>query len=148
MPQNPCIIATKSPSAEVCIFDYTKHPSVPAGSASGLGTQKASPQLTLLGHKKEGYGLSWSPATQGRLLSGADDGMICYWDLNTMEASANTLMATRTFTEHTSVVEDVAWHPQQADIFGSVGDDGRFLLWDMRSASMCKADMPHSLLRQ
>jgi hypothetical protein len=29
MPQNPCLIATKSPSAEVFIFDYTKHPSKP-----------------------------------------------------------------------------------------------------------------------
>jgi len=29
MPQNPCIIATKTPSCDVLIFDYTKHPSKP-----------------------------------------------------------------------------------------------------------------------
>lgn len=29
MPQNPCIIATKTPSSDVLIFDYTKHPSKP-----------------------------------------------------------------------------------------------------------------------
>ena len=27
MPQNPCIIATKTPSSDVLVFDYTKHPS-------------------------------------------------------------------------------------------------------------------------
>lgn len=34
MPQNPCIIATKTPSAGVLVFDYTKHPSKPGGSDS------------------------------------------------------------------------------------------------------------------
>ena len=29
MPQNPCVIATKAPTADVLIFDYTKHPSKP-----------------------------------------------------------------------------------------------------------------------
>ena len=29
MPQSPFMIATKTPSAEVLIFDYSKHPSRP-----------------------------------------------------------------------------------------------------------------------
>lgn len=29
MPQNPCIIATKTPTCDVLVFDYTKHPSKP-----------------------------------------------------------------------------------------------------------------------
>ena len=29
MPQSPFIIATKTPSAEVLVFDYSKHPSRP-----------------------------------------------------------------------------------------------------------------------
>ena len=29
MPQNACVIATKTPSSDVLIFDYTKHPSKP-----------------------------------------------------------------------------------------------------------------------
>lgn len=32
MPQNPCIIATKTPSSDVLVFDYTKHPSKPGKS--------------------------------------------------------------------------------------------------------------------
>lgn len=34
MPQNPSVIATKTPSADVLVFDYTKHPSEPGGSGS------------------------------------------------------------------------------------------------------------------
>lgn len=29
MPQNPVVIATKTPSSDVLVFDYTKHPSKP-----------------------------------------------------------------------------------------------------------------------
>ena len=33
MPQNPTIIATKTPSSDVLVFDYTKHPSKPGENA-------------------------------------------------------------------------------------------------------------------
>ena len=54
MPQNPHIIGTKTPSSDVLIFDYTKHPSVPDNNAG------CNPELRLKGHSKEGYGLSWN----------------------------------------------------------------------------------------
>jgi histone-binding protein RBBP4 len=47
MPQNPLLIATKSPSSEVYVFDYTKHPSIPTDNV-------CKPQLRLRGHTKEG----------------------------------------------------------------------------------------------
>ena len=34
MPQNPCVIATKTPTSDVLIFDYTKHPSKPGNPLS------------------------------------------------------------------------------------------------------------------
>ena len=67
MPQNPCIIATKTPSSDVLIFDYTKHPSKPDPSG------ECNPDLRLRGHQKEGYGLSWNPNLSGHLLSASDD---------------------------------------------------------------------------
>lgn len=57
MPQNPFMIATKTVSAEVYVFDYTKHPSKPATDG------ECCPDLHLLGHKTEGV----SPAPLGRL---------------------------------------------------------------------------------
>jgi WD40 repeat protein len=96
MPQNPCLIATKSPSAEVFIFDYTKHPSKPRGCYAFLflvqndrffffllknDNTACKPQLRLRGHQKEGYGLSWNPITKGHLLSASDDHTVCLWDV-------------------------------------------------------------------
>ena len=76
MPQNPFIIATKTVSAEVYVFDYSKHPSKPPLDGA------CNPDLKLRGHNSEGYGLSWSQFKQGHLLSGSDDAQICLWDIN------------------------------------------------------------------
>lgn len=67
MPQNPTIIATKTPTSDVLIFDYTKHPSKPDPSG------ECTPDLRLKGHQKGGYGLSWNPSLNGNLLSASDD---------------------------------------------------------------------------
>ena len=74
MPQNPTIIATKSVSGEVHIFDYLKHPSQPTSDV-------VKPQLKLVGHTKEGYGLAWNSKKEGHILSAGYDNKICYWDI-------------------------------------------------------------------
>ena len=74
MPQSPFIIATKTPSAEVLVFDYSKHPSRP-GIQSHIeidlvidtlaylflslpsipdNATECRPELRLKGHSKEG----------------------------------------------------------------------------------------------
>jgi histone-binding protein RBBP4 len=60
------MIACKTVSGEIHIFDYFKHPSRPTDTI-------AKPELRLQGHTKEGFGLSWNPNKQGFLLSGSDD---------------------------------------------------------------------------
>ena len=106
MPQNPDIIATKTASGEVHVFDRTKHPTLPKE-----GDDKAKPDITLRGHSKEGcaagplslstriqcdasadlgltwwrwgdrYGLAWNAAAggEGHLLSGSEDTTVCHW---------------------------------------------------------------------
>ena len=59
MPQNPNIIASKSPAKEVLIFDRTKHASRPDKNAP------FAPDMRLAGHQAEGYGLAWNPNVQG-----------------------------------------------------------------------------------
>ena len=126
MPQNPFLIASKTTSGEVHVFDSTKHPSSPPEDGS------VSPELRLMGHQKEGYGLSWNPFRQGHLLSGSDDSLICLWNLEAAGEGSNVLGASRTYTGHTAVVEDVEWHPMNDAVFGSVGDDKKLNLWDTR----------------
>ena len=129
MPQNPFLIATKTVSAEVYVFDYTKHPSKPPADG------KCNPDLRLQGHKTEGYGLSWSPFCEGHLLSGSDDAQICLWDIAAVTKGSRTLDAKSIFQGHLGVVEDVAWHCKHEYLFGSVGDDKQLLIWDTRKPS-------------
>lgn len=75
MPQNPFVVATKGPSADVYVFDITKHPSAPGPNDS------FRPEHVCKGHAREGYGLAWSPAAPGQLLSGSDDARVCLWDM-------------------------------------------------------------------
>eukprot|EP00955_Chlamydomonas_euryale_P034056 349682-Chlamydomonas_euryale.AAC.9 len=74
-PQNSSMIATKTISADVYVFDHTQHPSKPPPD------NKCRPNLVLRGHRTEGYGLAWSPYMPGHLLSGSDDAQICLWDI-------------------------------------------------------------------
>ena len=74
-PSNHFLIATKTALDQVLLFDYSKHPNRPTDG-------EVRPLLTLAGHKKEGYGLAWSPVVgHHRLLSGSDDGLVCVWDV-------------------------------------------------------------------
>lgn len=133
-PQNHFLIATKTISADVYVFDYSKHPSKP--TADG----QCKPDVRLTGHKNEGYGLSWSPQREGWLLSGSDDAQICVWDLGAMPGSSATVPALHIYGGHGGVVEDVAWHPRHSSLFGSVGDDKKLIIWDIRKPATAAQD--------
>jgi histone-binding protein RBBP4 len=53
------------------VWDRSKHPSLPTGTVN--------PQLELLGHAKEGFGLSWSPHSAGHLATGSEDKTVRLW---------------------------------------------------------------------
>ena len=73
-PQDAFLIATKSPSADVLVYNWSKHPSKPKDPSVCI------PQVRCKGHEKEGYGLSWSPFEKGKLVSAGDDGLVCLFD--------------------------------------------------------------------
>ena len=125
MPQSHNLIATKTTSGEVHLFDYFKHPTKPLDA-------DVHPNLRLLGHTSEGYGLSWNPLREGLLLSGSDDGIICLWDIN----QVSKVEVDPVYQVHNShdgeEVEDVAWSQYDEGQYVSVGDDKRVNVWDMR----------------
>ena len=103
MPQSHKIIATKTVSGEVHVFDYFKHGGTPS-------SREVKPDMRLTGHSKEGYGLDWSPHDAGLLLSGSDDKRICLWDINQSNVSASSVQPVHAWEEHEKEVEDVAWN--------------------------------------
>ncbi|VEL31318.1 unnamed protein product [Protopolystoma xenopodis] len=133
MPQNPDIIATKTPGGDVLIFDYPQHP------PKAPPDRGCMPDLRLKGHQKEGYGLSWNSSLHGHLLSASDDQTICLWDISGMTLDGHELDALAVFTGHHSVVEDVSWHLLHGTVFGSVADDNKLMIWDTRSQNRNKA---------
>ena len=99
MPQNPQIIATKTPLSDVLIFNIDTHP---------LGKEQpgdCNPELRLKGHTREGYGLSWNSNANGHLLSAADDHTVCLWNINMQPKEGKNLDALSIYTGHSMVVE-------------------------------------------
>jgi len=133
MPQNPSVIATKTPTSEVLVFDTSKQ-----REAQQDPNGKCKPEFRLRGHKKEGYGLSWNPNMNGHLLSASDDQTLCLWDINGTVEANQVINAKSVFTGHTAVVEDVAWHLLHESLFGSVADDHKLCIWDIRAAATNK----------
>ncbi|KAI3675905.1 hypothetical protein L1987_85501 [Smallanthus sonchifolius] len=126
MPHDPFIIATKTLSSEVHIFDYRNHPAKPP-----IGVT-SNPDLRLMGHCSDGFGLSWSTINQGLLLSGSDDAKICLWDINQIPVN-KALNASQTFEVHKGRVEDVGWHFKHGYLFASCGADKYLHIYDLRS---------------
>ena len=122
-PQSPHLIATKSPSPKVFVYDVNKHPmECPAN------VRVDPADFELLGHSTGGYGLAWHPTRDTMLLSGGEDGLIIVWDV---ARSHQPFIAAKC---HKSAVEYVAWHKTQQWLFASVGDDKQLLLWDTRTS--------------
>ncbi|KAA8492986.1 Histone-binding protein RBBP4 [Porphyridium purpureum] len=138
-PQKPTIVATKTVSADICIFALDKHPMKPVNNGV------CSPQLKLTGHKKEGYGLSWNPINAGHLISAGEDALLCYFDIEShIESIASTSAGAsaaasvgplHSFSFHKDVIEDVAFHQMNGSVFASVGDDRKLAIWDVRDSS-------------
>ncbi|GJE86228.1 WD40 domain-containing protein [Phanerochaete sordida] len=129
MPQNPDLIATKAVSGEIYVFDRTKHPSEPERGG------QCRPDITLVGQRKEGYGLAWSPLKKGHILGASEDTTVCHWDINSYTKAKTQIEPTNVFRGHTSVVGDVDWHSKDDWNFASVGDDKMLMVWDTRASS-------------
>ncbi|KAJ3433151.1 histone-binding protein msi1 [Anaeramoeba flamelloides] len=122
MTQRPNIIATKTASSDVLIFD----------SSQEKEEESNGPLITCSGHSQEGYGLSWNNSVEGHLLSGSDDSLVCYYDINGGTMSEGKMNPVQTMNFHTQSIEDVSWQPVKEWIFGSVGDDKMLVIGDIR----------------
>lgn len=130
-PQNPDVIATMCTDGRVMIWNRTHHPSIPTG--------QVKPDIELHGHEREGFGLSWSPHEVGHLASGSEDKTVRLWDITQVTKANRLLHATRTYTHHTAIVNDVQYHPIHKPLIGTVSDDLTLKILDTRSADTSKS---------
>ncbi|ORZ00666.1 histone-binding protein RBBP7-like protein [Syncephalastrum racemosum] len=126
--ENPNIIATKSVSGDVFIFDRTMHESFPKEN------EPCNPALRLKGHNREGFGLEWNPHKQksSHLLSADYDGVVCEWDVSAATKEEKTMDPLRIYACHEKGINDISWHLGWPDLFASAGDDGMLNLYDTR----------------
>lgn len=128
-PQNPNIIATMCTDGRVLIWDKSKHPSVPSRDS------KPNPEIELVGHQSEGYGLSWSPHNLGHLATASEDQTVRLWDTTQASKSVRRLSETRKYEHHSAIVNDVQYHPLHSSLIGTVSDDQTLQILDTRNAS-------------
>jgi len=126
MPQLTSIIATQSSSGLIYIFDFSKQSSK---------SEQANPELTLIGQKKEGNGLSWNEKNKGKLLGSSKDGLICMWNVESASKLYSSLDPIVKYEAHKASVRSVEWNMHVADVFASVGSDKQLLIWDARQKS-------------
>ncbi|KAI9299234.1 putative histone-binding protein rbbD [Neoconidiobolus thromboides FSU 785] len=126
MPQKLDIIASFSSTGKVFIFDRTRHPLSPP--EDGI----CRPEIELSGHTQEGFAMSWNTKKEGQLITGSGDKTICLWDISGWTKGQNKMEPVTTYKGHTDYVADVTWHPFEEKIFGSVGDDNKLIIWDIR----------------
>lgn len=129
-PQNPNIIASLCVDGRVLIFDRTKHPITPKADGS------IQSEAELIGHEKEGFGLSWSPLLEGHIATGNEDTTVRTWDIASgFNKTNSSVSATATYTHHTATVNDVQYHPIHSFLIGSVSDDLTWQVIDTRVES-------------
>lgn len=133
MPQNPDIIATMCTNGDVLIYDRTKH------SLQPRADKTPQPDITLKGHEKEGYGLSWSPHKEYNLATASEDKTVKLWDISGASKGVKQLESTRTYTHHSAIVNDIQYHPLHQNLLGSVSDDLTLQLLDLRQPDYSKA---------
>ena len=132
-PQNPDIIASLCVDGKVLIFDRTKHPLQPKDDTVKF-------EAELVGHNKEGFGLSWSPLNEGHLVTGNEDTTVKTWDIKTGFSKSNkTISPTATYTVHSATVNDVQYHPIHSFLIGTASDDLTWQIIDTRMQSHKKA---------
>ena len=130
-PQNPDMIATMCIDGRVLVWNRTKHSSLPDG--------RVKPEIELVGHQREGFGLSWSPHEAGHLASGGEDHTVRLWDITHASKTNHVLNSTSVYTHHSSIVNDVQHHPLHKQLIGTVSDDLTLQILDTRSGFTTKS---------
>jgi histone-binding protein RBBP4 len=68
-----------------------------------------------------------------------ESSLISNRDLTTIQPNNNVINASRVYTHHTAIVNDVEYHPVHASLIGTVSDDRTLQILDVRQESTTRA---------
>jgi ribosome assembly protein RRB1 len=131
MPQASNVVASWSERGVVHVWDVEAEYKCLDPGPGRKPEPNPKPLHSFKGHGDEGYGLAWSRATPGRLLSSGCDGQIFLWE----PREGGWDVGKAPFKGHDGSVEDVDWKRAgdgTGDTFASAGVDGTVRLWDAR----------------
>lgn len=140
MPQHANITAVKLANGVVAVYDLGRRPAFTTDVAALV------PDVRLKGHRKAGFGLSWSPLSAGLLASGSDDMLVLTYDIEGCIDSLGTepqadALPLSSFVGHSDFVHDVAWHATQDHLLASASEDSTVKVWDTRSPTAVAQDV-------
>ncbi|EER41109.1 chromatin assembly factor 1 subunit C [Histoplasma capsulatum H143] len=75
----------------------------------------------------------------GHLVTGSEDKTVRLWDITQHTKGNKALRPSRTYTHHSSIVNDVQYHPLHSSLIGTVSDDITLQIIDDREADTTRA---------
>ncbi|KRZ95627.1 Histone-binding protein RBBP4, partial [Trichinella sp. T8] len=125
MPQNPLQVACRNEGNDILFCDLTK----PSDDTNLMEKNT----WTLKGLSSCGYGLSWNASFPGMLVAAGHDNTICLWSVLHSIVNSNTIHPLSTFRIRRGAINDVCWHPFYDFVFGTVDNNGKLFIWDVRT---------------
>jgi ribosome assembly protein RRB1 len=109
--------------------------------------------VTIDAHASDVNVLSWNTKRAFFLLSGADDGQFCVWDLRSIreENGRKTVSKPKyAFSWHSSAITSVEWNPNDDSTFAVASEDHSISIWDLSlstdKTSVQGLDIPSQLM--
>lgn len=140
MPNYPDTVCTQSSDSPDLLM--RRFPSIDVNMFTEI--EDKTPLVRFKGHKMGGCAIEWN--FNNNLLSGADDGTICYWDALATPKPEGYMEPSQTWTlngERTRVT-DCGIHQLNEAIFGVTSSDGNLSLFDVRGMRMVSQVNAHT----
>lgn len=145
-PSHPHIIASFADTAQVHIWDASKHLNALSGGGPRPPTTgpAARPVFSFDGHTEEGFAMDWqylagagagagaNGAAGAKLATGDCSGGIRVWEGADSGAGLVWSVDPKERRAHTASVEDLQWSPSEPTVFMSCSADQSLMVWDVR----------------
>ncbi|EGD72583.1 hypothetical protein PTSG_04319 [Salpingoeca rosetta] len=125
---NILALGTMEPQIELWDLDVLEAPEPAVTLGKPKKTKKGKKKVceAYPGHRDAVLGLAWNRGQRTLLASASADTTVRLWDLNSTQCM-------RTYTHHTTKVENVKWNPQEVAVLATGAHGGHVSVFDTRT---------------